>query len=176
VNYCYVEFQAEDSEALDRLRGLVDRLRSDLGRKQRLEKEWSRAFTESELQTFWWPNQQQLADVMQRWGDVPILVSQKIENRQTDWDVYSMFEIIAESEYTLEGLKPAGANLHHLAFNPMAYPYGGTQSLQRLVRAFGFTVVAVDDGTGRTEPVNALGQDSERNLAKARRPWWRFWQ
>lgn len=176
--YCYVEFEAPESDALSRLHSLVQRLISDLAAGTRPEKEWLRLFTDAELQTFWWPNAQQLPAIRERWGDVPILVSSKSENAQRDWDVYSMFEIIAESEYTLEGVKPIGSRLYRLAFNPMAYPFGGTNSLQRLVRAFGFTVVAVDDGTGRVEgatPVTEVAEPKPLGPIPQKKAWWRFW-
>jgi hypothetical protein len=153
VSYCYVEFSAKPGEVLDRLASLLAQMQRDRKADQILEKEWLTYFQDAELDCFWWPNAMQLAETQSRWGDVPMIrLSPNLENEQRDWDIYSMFEVIAQSEYELlDGLKTIAPATVHLAFQPEAYPYGGTESLQKLVTAFGFPIIAVDDGTGRVE-------------------------
>jgi hypothetical protein len=151
-SYCYVEFSANPGEALDRLAALLNQMKSDLKVGQPNEQAWITYFCDHELECFWWPNTNQLAETQSCWGDVPIIrLSSNLENEQLDWDIYSMFDVIAGSEYELDGLKTITPTKIHLAFQPEAYPYGGTESLQKLVTAFGFQIIAVDDGTGRVE-------------------------
>jgi hypothetical protein len=154
VPYCYVEFSANPGESLDRLTALLNQMKCDLKANNNANNEqtWITYFQDSELERFWWPNAAQLAETQSCWGNVPVIrLSSDLDNQQLNWDIYSMFEVIAGSEYELEGLKTIEPGRVHLAFQPDAYPYGGTESLQRLVTAFGFSIIAVDDGTGRVE-------------------------
>ena len=171
MDYCYIEFNADNEDAIERLGSVIEHLKSDPSSGKNPEKELLSFFTDFELDTFWWPNQSQLDEIQTRWGDVPIRLSERKENEQEDWDVYSMFEVIAESEYSFLGLKNRGNSQYHLAFNPHAYPFGGTESLQKLVSSFGFSITAVDDGTGRTEKNNP----KRENAPAHKKPWWHLW-
>ncbi len=54
-------------------------------------------------------------------------------------------------EYDLFSCRLISQDRARLEFDPLAYPYGGTDSLQMLIRAFGFHILAEDDGTGYYE-------------------------
>jgi hypothetical protein len=172
-DYCYIEFEATESDELNRLQLLFYRLKTDIGTNQNNESEWVSFYKDHELEAFWWPNKSQLANTRSRWGDVPIRTVDRTENEQTDWDVYSMFDVISDSEYTLRAITPISLSVYHLSFLPHAFPYGGTDSLQKLVAAFGFRTIAIDGGTERIVlPISMVV--TPENTTKEK-PWWRIW-
>jgi hypothetical protein len=150
MEYCYVEFNKKNNEKLKRLVGIVEIMKKDIAEgKTNIDEEWIKLFTDDELDQYWWPNVDQYDEVKKLIGDFLIKLSDKKDNPREDWDIYSMFEAISGSEYELIGIREISMDVYRLEFNPYSYPYGGTQSLQKLISSLGHIVVAVDDGTGR---------------------------
>lgn len=150
MEYCYVEFTKKNDKDLIRLINIVEIMKKDLLEgKADLDKEWIKLFSDEDMEHFWWPNEDQYYEIKKLFGDLPIRVSDKKENPRDDWDIYSMFEAISGSEYELIGIKEFSEGIYRLEFNPFAYPYGGTESLQKLISSLGHYVIAVNDGTGR---------------------------
>jgi hypothetical protein len=171
MEYCYVEFIKKNDEKLNRLISIVEIMKKDMAEgRTDIDKEWIELFSDDELDQFWWPNQNQYEEIKKLFGDLPIKISSKEENPRDDWDIYSMFEAISGSEYELIGIIELNPEVYRLEFNPDAYPYGGTESLQKLVISLSHTVVAVDDGTGR------VSVEIKKNLkTKKAKAWWKFW-
>lgn len=172
MEYCYVEFIKKDDEKIDKLIGIIQTMKNDIAEcRTDIDKKWFSLFSEEEINQFWWPNQHQYDEIKKLFGELPIIISSKENNPRDDWDIYSMFEAISGSEYDLIGVRMIKPDNYRLEFDPHAYPYGGTQSLQKLISCLGHTIVAVDDGTGRVDTV-------DRNPAKKqkkKKAWWKIW-
>lgn len=81
------------------------------------------------------------------WFSTP--VDERLRNSalQPHWDKSSFIEALIQGEFLVGDLQIVGDEAR-FTFNPLAYPYGGSNCLVAIVEAFGQTVVGIDDGTG----------------------------
>ena len=63
------------------------------------------------------------------------------------WEDLSMLLAILRGETRLEGIHLCDHGTAELRFDSLAWPYGGITCLIRLVEAFGFDVIAYDEGS-----------------------------
>ncbi len=164
---CYVEFTCCDDSRVVKLREFIASVEANKNLPSTDSAAiWIRFFTDEQLSAFWWPASDEAEATKKTWGEVPVFKVAE-ERSARDWDIYSMVETLLGSEYTLLGVSVVDAARRRIDFHPSAFPFGGTESLQRLVRAFGGVVVAVDDGTGRVDVTGA---------GSPRKKWWEFWK
>lgn len=165
---CYIEFFGNNEHNISKLNNIVEIIDNDKRNQiKEIDKKWIKLLTDNELAHFWWPNEEQYEEIKKRWGDVYIKISPDINNLQKDWDIYSMFEALKDGEYEFLGIQKIGNNHFKLEFNPLAYPFGGTDSICKLISCFGFKVIAKDDGTGRLI--------LNKNGLYEKKPWWKIW-
>lgn len=71
---------------------------------------------------------------------IDLLDTEAIQNVTSDgWDLESMLDSILNGEYSLVSLSfDSGSG--RLVYDPLTYPFGGTDSLKALVTTFGFEV------------------------------------
>ena len=62
-----------------------------------------------------------------------------------------MIEVILEGDYDIIGVRRADSEQARFEFDPHGYPYGGTEALRALIRAFGHKITGFNDGTGLTQ-------------------------
>jgi hypothetical protein len=152
MEYCHVTFGVASADALTALTAvLVEIKREKAEGTLRSGEKWRSYFTEEQLQTFWWPSEEELVVWQREWQATPVPDRFTEPKLRTRWDFDSMFEAIQNGEYDLIGLRRMEDGLVRLEFDPQACPFGGTESLQALVEAFGHKVLGVDDGTGYAE-------------------------
>ncbi|MHA7967595.1 hypothetical protein ACX93W_26125 [Paenibacillus sp. CAU 1782] len=150
MEYCYVEFEAHHEEKLNRLKAFLEVIKEDRSKDSDVtDAKWVKLFREEELDHFWWPNKGQYEQLKNQFGDLYVRIIDADDNEQEDWDIYSMFDAIKNSEYELIGVRQLSGNVYRLEIDPSGYPYGGIESLMKLITCMGHHVVAADDGTGR---------------------------
>ncbi|WP_052675881.1 hypothetical protein [Paenibacillus sp. IHBB 10380] len=172
MEYCYVEFKVKNEEKLNRLKLIFEVIKEDKNNEvQDTDGKWIKLFSDTELDEFWWPNEQEYEETRKNLGNVYIKVVSINDNKQEDWDIYSMFEAIKDGEYELIGIRKISNSTYRLEFNPFAYPFGGIDSIRKLISCIGHSVVAVDDGTGRL--IFNMNGFFEYQMKK--KPWWKFW-
>jgi hypothetical protein len=59
-----------------------------------------------------------------------------------------LFAAFENGDYELTSCELSGNEQGEIRFEPHGYPYGGTDCMHMLIKAFGFTVIGEDDGTG----------------------------
>jgi hypothetical protein len=169
MSSCYVEFTHAGGSSLKRLDEFAKSVEDSKSLPApQADKMLIEHFNAEQLSTFWWPSNNEAAETKKAWGEVPVF-RVVAKSKPRDWDIYSLLDVIRQSEYQLLGVSPAGESRYRLEFAPAAYPFGGTDSLQRLTVAFGGHVIAVNDGTGREE-----AHEPER--PQEQKSWWRFWR
>jgi hypothetical protein len=57
-----------------------------------------------------------------------------------------MIEAFKNGEYELISCELVSSDMAQLEYNPLAFPYGGTDPIKALVEAFGFHVVGEKNG------------------------------
>lgn len=85
------------------------------------------------LSHFWWPSRQQ------RLTDVAL---------KHPWDFEAMVESFMNGDYELVACSNYVSDVGIFEFFPYGFPYGDTESMKALIRAFDFIVTGEDDGTG----------------------------
>lgn len=147
---CFVKFNISDPESLDRLVSVVEALKRDkTAESPRSDEEWRQLFTQGELETFWAPTSEERAQWEKYWFSTPLPKRHSLEMPMPPWHFELMIEMILEhSDYDLLGVRPLSGGEAVLEFEPNAYPYGGTEALRALIRAFGHEVAGADDGSG----------------------------
>lgn len=134
---------------MGRLLAAVEALKAEKkGPTARDDAAWRALFTLDQLKSFWWPSPEEREAWNRFWFSTPLPKRHSPEMPLPPWDFASMIDAILEGEYELVGIRNLDATECLLQFDPEAYPFGGTGSLQALIRAFGFEVLGVDDGTG----------------------------
>lgn len=149
MNYCYVEFEPTDDTALQRLSAFFVMLKAAKESGAPIEEEHRLAayLTVDERSYFWNPSPIELEEWKKEWFTTPLPRRHTDEALQPRWQLESMLEAFWNGEYELIAVLQEGER-HFVAFNPEAYPYGGTGSLVALVECFGHRVVGIEDGTG----------------------------
>lgn len=170
VENCYVEFRADDEARYSRLVAVVDALRAD---KQAGEltpgPKWRAYFDEQALSHFWWPTPAEAKEHSGRWFAIPVPERLTDPSLETPWDFDSLIDAFANGEYELVGVRRNGEHAR-IEFSPDAFPYGGSGCMQRLIEAFGFTVLKIDDGSqpstkGSTSVASADKVSSQQPIA-----------
>lgn len=151
VNHpCFVEFAVDDASRFEALCAVFDAIRHDKEAGAfRDEADWLVFFDDNALSHFWWPTAAEYVAYTERWQ------AASVEQRMSDpalsppaWDLGSLFMAFENGEYDLLACHPIEGGRARLEFAPLAYPYGGTDCMQALIAAFGFRILAEDDGTG----------------------------
>jgi hypothetical protein len=149
MDYCYVEFEAKDDGALSRLSTFFAMVKAAKESEEPLEEEQHLIgyLTDDERSFFWDPSPVEIEEWNKDWFSTPLPRRHTDEALQPRWQLESMLGALWDGEYDLVGVLQEGKR-HFVAFNPEAYPYGGTASLVALVECFGHQVVGIEDGTG----------------------------
>ena len=159
-NFCFVRFEVRDDEKLKRLITMIEAFKLDkANQEQKPIESWSDLFNKSELESFWFPDDQEMEHWNSYWFGTPLPKRHSSDMPMPPWHFESMLEsILQNGEYDLIGVRSTCEREAVLEFDPHAYPYGGTDALRALVRAFGHRVIGVDDGTGYElgDPVSPL--------------------
>ena len=147
---CFVKFRVSNPQTLDGLARVVDALKSEKSdRSPRSEEEWRQMFSQEALATFWAPTAEELAQWDKYWFSTPLPKRHSPEMPMPPWHFGSLIEMIVEqADYDLIGVRVLDGDDAALEFDPHGYPYGGTEALRVLIRAFGHEIVGADDGTG----------------------------
>lgn len=165
MEYCFVEFEPKDGQALGRLEEFLKRAKIAKDNDEFDEAGLMGFFSNVEASYFWNPTDDEMKEWNEEWFSTPVAVRLSAAMPTPGWTLDSMVSALWEGDYDLVGVVEGDAR-YRLAFNPHGYPYGGTGSLVALVECFGHTVVGVEDGTGyapHTPRANLW-------LPKARRP------
>jgi len=151
VNHpCFVEFAADDAPRFGAMCAVFDAIRHDKETGAfRDEADWLAFFDDDALSHFWWPTASEHAAYIERWQ------AASVEQRWSDpalsppaWVFGSLFMAFENGEYDLLACHRIDGVRARLEFTPLAYPYGGTDCMRALIAAFGFRILAEDDGTG----------------------------
>lgn len=60
--------------------------------------------------------------------------------RDETWDIEDILDCVLSGEYELFDVKPLDSGTAILEYDPLAFPFGGTDPLKALIEAFGFVV------------------------------------
>lgn len=152
MEHCHISFKIASNESLTALSHVFYAIKKakDEGTLQ-VSPDWQAYFTEAQLMRFWAPSPEEMAAWQKAWLSTPVPIRFNDQSLQTPWDFDSMIDAIQNGEYSLVGIREITEGQARLEFDPEAYPFGGTESLQALIEAFGHEIIGVDDGTGYSE-------------------------
>jgi len=94
---------------------------------------------------FWWPTQDEAATYWEKWesiSDQSRLKNPDWLNRP--WDFESWVDALNNAEIEFQSLCVDGAGTGELIFKQLAWPSGGIEAVQYLVKIFDGTVIACD--------------------------------
>jgi hypothetical protein len=147
MDCCSVEFVSGDNATLTRTVALFEKIRSSKQAGTTVDDSaFSAELTEAERSFFWSPSEEERAEWTTMWFGTP--PTQRHLLPSAPWDLGSMLDALADGEYILMTIEDRGDS-HHLLFNPLSYPFGGTGSMVAFLECFGHRIVSVNDGTGR---------------------------
>jgi hypothetical protein len=146
----FIEFAIDEATRFEALCAAFAALKHDKEAEVfRDEEDWLLLFDDEALAQFWWPTADEQAAHAARWRAAPV------EQRLSDpsywppsWDFLSMIDAFKHGEYALVACRMIDGGRARLDFYANAYPYGGTGCMKMLIKAFGFRVIAEEDGTG----------------------------
>jgi hypothetical protein len=116
----------------------------------RSENEW-RVLFDNEAPDYFrkWSTPGEREAFLQDWESRPVAIYSNMDpKKERPWDLSVMLRTFENGEYALIACRIVNDNVAHLEFDPLAYPYGGTDCMKQLIMAFGFDVIGEDDGTG----------------------------
>ncbi|HEY4389642.1 MAG TPA: hypothetical protein VGN34_34810, partial [Ktedonobacteraceae bacterium] len=100
------------------------------------------------LAHFWWTSKQEHQDYWQRWVATPVQQRFIDPALEIPWDFESMIDCLLNGDYEFISCKLFTSDTGVLEFSPFGFPYGGTDCMKALVKAFDFQIIGEDDGTG----------------------------
>jgi hypothetical protein len=146
----FIEFAVDDATRFATLCAAFTVLKHDKEAEVfRDEEDWLLLFDDAALAHFWWPTAEEQAVHVARWHATP--VEQRLSDASywpPSWDFLSMIDAFKNGDYALLACRMIDDGRARLEFSAYAYPYGGTGCMNMLITAFGFRVIAEDDGTG----------------------------
>jgi hypothetical protein len=140
----FIYFDIRGDRQFDQLQAAFEALRNDK-EAHRLDPEdskWLRIFGEEALRHFWWPTEQELADYQQRNRRTPPEERLEREDLQVPWEFTSLLDAIRSGNYNLLRCTRNGT-AGRLEYEVWSVPFGGTDSLEELIRCFGHSVSIV---------------------------------
>lgn len=141
----YVAFDIDDSGRFESLCAAFEAIKHDKESDNwRSEEDWLAVFNEEALAQFWWPTKEEREAFWEAYWGSPVPERWNVE--PPSWDFLSMIDSLKNGEYTLLACRMVDEHSGQIEFDPQSFPFGGTESLQMLVRAFGFEVTDVVDG------------------------------
>ncbi|AND67606.1 hypothetical protein ATSB10_01520 [Dyella thiooxydans] len=147
MDCCSVEFVPIDMATLARTTALFEQIRASKEEGVALDDSvFSAQLTDGERSFFWSPSEDERAEWSAMWLGTPPGQRHLLPGPQ--WDLGSMLDSIADGEYDLMTIEDRGQS-HHLLFNPLSYPFGGTGCMVAFLECFGHKVITINDGTGR---------------------------
>lgn len=149
VEPCFVEFGVDDWGRFEALSRVFNALKQDKEKQIvamdngtsaevfRKDSEWVSLFDQEARSHFQW-----------RTEDLPGRPAQENSDsgRKSSWSLLSMIEAFKNGEYELIACQPRSANKARFEFDPLGFPYGGTECMKVLIEAFGFRVLSENDG------------------------------
>lgn len=148
MKHCHLEFVPKDEQALQRAQALLTAIQAAKESGGDIE---TTAFAgyllEAERSYFWNPSADEARQWHEHWVATRLEIRLSPQMIAPQWELESMLDALCNGEYDLLGLQLEHGK-YYLAFNPHAYPFGGTDCMVALLECFGHTVVGVDDGTG----------------------------
>jgi hypothetical protein len=145
---CYIEFQSKDDESFRRMKYLFEIIKSakESGEYTALESTIN-DFSESEQSFFWNPTQEELAQLNEEYFATSVSKRDSSDILEPQWTLDSMLEAFWNCDYQLAAIIKEN-NAQYLMFNPLSFPYGGTESLVIFTECFGHTVIGIKDDLG----------------------------
>jgi hypothetical protein len=144
----YILMNITSPERIESLNRFLIELRK--AKQQRFfpsDDEWQRHVDEKVRSYFWEPTPQELKAWEKEWFSTPVAYRHQMQT--VPWSFGSLLEALKHGEFLIVGLQISGEEAK-LVFEPLAYPYGGVNSLIAVTEAFGQKVVGFDEGTGFT--------------------------
>ncbi len=141
----YVEFRVSEEQRLEMLSAVVSALVDAKATGEWHDDEyWLGFFGEEARVHFWWPTEAELEEYSRRLLATPVEQRASDPSLDTPWDFGSMIDAFRNGDYRLLGLRVDGS-VARIEFEPFGWPYGGTDCMEALVEAFGFTVTAREE-------------------------------
>ncbi|MEP0768680.1 MULTISPECIES: hypothetical protein [unclassified Coleofasciculus] len=145
----FVKFQVNKRDRFDALCRVFYEIKKDKDANLwRDDKDWLTFFDDEALSHFWWPTEDERVEHYRRWFATPVEQRWTDPSLETPWDFESMIYAFKDGEYQLTACRMISADKARLEFYSYAYPYGSTGCMEALIEAFGFFVIAENDGTG----------------------------
>ena len=144
----YLDFALSDAERFSKLQIVFAALK-DAKSADTIDPDddsWLGLFDDSAREYFWWPTPEEVADWQRRWESTPVPQRFTDPSLVTPWDFSSMIEAFKNGEYELVALDRTTDTTGRLTFNPLAWPFGGTNCMRALIESFG-GVVTHEAGT-----------------------------
>ena len=144
----YLDFALADAERFSKLQIVFAALK-DAKSADTIDPDddsWLGLFDDSAREYFWWPTPEEVADWQRRWESTPVPQRFTDPSLVTPWDFSSMIEAFKNGEYELVALDRKTDTTGRLTFNPLAWPFGGTNCMRALIESFG-GVVTHEAGT-----------------------------
>jgi hypothetical protein len=132
----FIEFTFFSSEQFDRLSNVFNRLRE--AKQEGIfpdDNYWLEFFDEQAQKSFWWPSEQELQEVLNKWR-----LTNHDPSTIPSWTFGSLIDAFKDGEYDLISCFQKKENLGRLEFKPLANPFGGSDCFHMLIRSFGCKV------------------------------------
>ena len=144
----YLDFALSDAERFSKLQIVFAALKNAKSADtiDPDDDSWLGLFDDSAREYFWWPTPEEVADWQRRWESTPVPQRFTDPSLVTPWDFSSMIEAFKNGEYELVALDRTTDTTGRLTFNPLAWPFGGTNCMRALIESFG-GVVTHEAGT-----------------------------
>jgi hypothetical protein len=102
---------------------------------------WLGFFDDQARSMFSWLTKLETDAAIQRWRE-----SNHDPKFIPGWDFGSWIDAVRDGEYILKSCEQINRNTGRLVFEPFAWPFGGTDALHMLLKAFGCIIIADSEG------------------------------
>lgn len=144
VQHFGIRFATNNSARLATLQALVEELKKDKNAGLFRDPEaWKILVPDETKSNFEWPSAEERKAYLGRMP--PVIIEQPSTQLGARWDLYRVFESVAEGDYELLGLEIIDDATAEIRINPMGYPYGGLGPFIALAEAYGFQVIGVNE-------------------------------
>lgn len=144
----FVEFNLKQPENLTAMNRFVLRLKEvKEGGEFPEDSAWEHYFSGASLSYFESLSSEEMKEWEAEWKATPVERRLRDLSLWPHWDFGSFLDALKNGDFQIISLNVTDSR-GKLKFDPIAYPYGGADSLVAVVEAFGQEVLGIEDGSG----------------------------
>lgn len=148
MNNSFIEFKIVNHNALSRLINFFKYVKTKKTEPQidnfHKDEKLIDYFSSQDLEYFWCPTKKEAEDFWHNYYSLPKHEAKNLLDGHP-WDYETVIYELGVGDYLIQECKKITPNTARLYFYPIGWPYGGTNPMKQIIKAFGMEIITVEE-------------------------------